>query len=107
MGEARAISYQLIDCRTQRVLAEFPVSVFRTASGARHAASIQALRHAAGGTPVILTGVGRPVLYLPPDHEEVPAGTPVPDCRVRRAGSRRHADQTREQLVLPLDSESV
>ena len=91
------MTYRLIDCRTDRLLAEFPVAAFRTPGGALHAANIQARRHASSGSAVLLTGGQEPVLYLPPGQSPESALAPtVLNCEVRRSD-----DPGRSQTISP------
>lgn len=96
------MTYRLADPFTHRVIAEFRAASFRTPRGAYHAATVQACRHASGGSPVLLEGPQEPILYMPDGVEPGPALArytlrSVPHHRPRR---KRRAP---EQLALPLD----
>jgi hypothetical protein len=97
--------YLLLDLKTRRTLAHFPVSAFGTSRGALHMAHIQAHRHAFGGRSVLLTGGDEPVVYLAPGENRKSLPEDLTRCEVRPARSTRRTARpiAREQLSLPLE----
>jgi hypothetical protein len=96
------MTYRLADPYTQRVIAEFSSASYRTPRGAYHAATVQAHRHASGGSPVLLSGEGDPVLYLPSGTAPAPA---LASYEVRAVGPRTRRRRSEGQLELPLEGE--